>query len=148
MASAIRNVYLHRTADRDGPCWVCSKTSAACLTNEQGDWFFVCVNHLSDASFCTSLDPPVPIPTKSPLNASMPKSKGKSTSKDPATAHANVTASTESSPAHPSPPKPTGPKGFALKSSFMFLRENEKKKKAERIAANQVKSLLPSVPRR
>ena len=151
MALPFKNEYLHRTAEKDGPCFVCSKPSSAVLTTDS-DWFFVCLNHISDTSFCK---PIVPLPPKTATvvqKDSMKMPAATSKAKDPVVDSASLTkpdanAKKPGAPIKPEPP--AGPKKYLLTTSFFYLREKNYKKKAQTKQASQVLSQLsfPAVPK-
>ncbi|CAG8534789.1 6358_t:CDS:2 [Paraglomus occultum] len=75
----LKNLYTHRTATTERPCFICSRLSSAVLTTDDGlDWFYVCVSHLNDRGFAKPAFEPEPIvqPTTTPPK---PASKEKST---------------------------------------------------------------------
>lgn len=61
--SPMENRYLHRTAKSESSCFICGKFTTAVLASSD-DFFYVCVNHIKDSSFCKCLNPPPPEPTE------------------------------------------------------------------------------------
>ncbi|KAI8905394.1 VPS4-associated protein 1 [Powellomyces hirtus] len=59
------NLYVHKIATTDSPCFVCSKFCAGVLTNNAGDWFYVCKSHIDDPSFCKQIPASSPNPSQS-----------------------------------------------------------------------------------
>ncbi|KAI8929971.1 hypothetical protein BC831DRAFT_441778 [Entophlyctis helioformis] len=148
-SATIPNEYTWRTATTSGSCFVCNKESTAVLTNESNDWFYVCLSHLSDASFCREKKTADALP----LSAAPPPANPPSGSKA-------VPAATGTAPAAPAQAAPTaaqpaaapivpaGPKKVILTTNFHFLRENLMRKRAQAKTAKSVVSQMPSVPRR
>ncbi|CAG8771493.1 VPS4-associated protein 1 [Gigaspora rosea] len=65
----LKNLYTHRTATTERPCFVCNQFTKAVLTTDNGlDWFYTCTSHLNDHGFATVVpepEKPPPIPPKS-----------------------------------------------------------------------------------
>jgi AAA-ATPase Vps4-associated protein 1 len=159
------------SASKSGSCFVCYKESSAVLTNEK-DFFYVCIGHILDYSFCkhqvspppkpTTPEPkPKPVEEKNVADKSI-KDGGekdkidgekKETTKDPKAGSNNakggpITADPkefkEVKEVKPEPVKPGPGQKFVLTSNIFYLRENNLKKKQEAKLAKQIS--FPSVP--
>ncbi|CAG8445425.1 7543_t:CDS:2 [Diversispora eburnea] len=79
-APKLRNLYTHRTATSERPCFVCSKFTSAVLTTGDGlDWFYICTSHLNDSSFASPVVPvsePVKTTIKHDDSTIIPKKEG------------------------------------------------------------------------
>eukprot|EP00842_Homolaphlyctis_polyrhiza_P000772 jgi/Hompol1/1696/HPOL_005684-RA len=133
------------------------KDSAEVLRND-ADWFFVCVSHLSDVSFCrpekvdaspqssataTTTSQKTDLktdPKTDPKTASKPASKPASAVETEPQQLQTQAAATASLPAQP--------KRYILSPNIYFLRENGIKKRAQAKSAKTLDAQLPSVPRR
>ncbi|CAG8476568.1 8580_t:CDS:2 [Dentiscutata erythropus] len=63
----LKNLYTHRTATTERPCFVCNKYTNAVLTTDNGlDWFYTCTSHLDDRGFATAFPEPEKIPPTPP----------------------------------------------------------------------------------
>jgi AAA-ATPase Vps4-associated protein 1 len=60
----LQNSYTVRIATQERPCFVCNKFTTTVLTSEDGasDWFYVCMPHLADTSFCRVVGLPAQAP--------------------------------------------------------------------------------------
>ncbi|GBB90840.1 hypothetical protein RclHR1_17940003 [Rhizophagus clarus] len=57
------NLYTHRIATTDKPCFICNKYTRSVLRTDNGlDWFYTCESHLSDRGFATPILEPEPEP--------------------------------------------------------------------------------------
>ncbi|RGB26212.1 VPS4-associated protein 1 [Rhizophagus diaphanus] len=57
------NLYTHRIATTDKPCFICNKYTSSVLRTDNGlDWFYTCESHLSDRGFATPIPEPEPEP--------------------------------------------------------------------------------------
>ncbi|KAL5037421.1 DNA mismatch repair protein [Batrachochytrium dendrobatidis] len=131
-------IYTLKTAVKPGTCFVCNKESQNVLTNGAGDWFYVCISHTSDRSFCRPEKVSLPAPSKPNPEKVEPKSDAAS-------------KETDSKPAEKTPDAPTPLKEsnqFTLTSNFVYLRQNYHKKREQAKSAKAISSQLPSVPRR
>ena len=157
--SGFVNKYTHRTATKESTCWVCGKFTTAVLTSNDQDWFYVCLNHINDISFCKPIAPPTATATPpAPVAATSLKSNaasGKKDEKSDAKKDGNETKKDEKSgtssvttpAAELKPATPTGPKQYILDTKIFFLREDYHRKKKMAQQAKQVTAQLPSVPR-
>jgi hypothetical protein len=162
MASAVpfSNLYTKKTATAESSCWVCGKLTQLVLTHNDIDWFFTCVGHLRDASFCKPV--PLPPPPKVPEKDVTPPSPKKLKSE---TEEGGTDAETkpkqdkkeEKKPKKPvkkpepvaaPPPLPADQhKQFILDAKLFYMRQSQYRNKLQAKAARQVSQQLPSVPR-
>ncbi|RIA95286.1 VPS4-associated protein 1 [Glomus cerebriforme] len=78
------NLYTHRIATTDKPCYICNKYTKSVLRTDNGlDWFYTCESHLSDRGFATPiLEPePKPLVVQSPTKAKVSQKDDSSKSK-------------------------------------------------------------------
>ncbi len=114
------------------------------LTHHDIDWFYVCVNHINDASFCKPVSPAQPIATKDVVEMKKKNSAQKNTKEDDVNVKAKEQM-TERSPAA-NPVAPISQKEYILDQKIFYLRENQYKQKQSSKKAKQVAAQIPSVP--
>jgi hypothetical protein len=121
-------IYDRKTAAKEGSCFVCNKFTTTVLKSES-DWFYCCLGHLKDYSFCTILDQdPPPTTDNQQLKKEEDKKDQKGMEEKPTVAEAlNQTKTIDR---------------VKLHSSFLYLREKQRK----RPQVNR-KIEFPSVPR-
>lgn len=157
-------------------CWVCGKFTTAVLTSNDKDWFYVCLNHISDPSFCKPVavvKPPATTPAVQKPSGSATSLKEKKVDEEEKKSEASSKTDTkgkteadakrstqnlnkgkkketEKLPETPEPPLPqtTGPKEYILDSKIFFMREDACKKKLAAKKAQQLTAQMPTVPRK
>ncbi|KAI8826100.1 VPS4-associated protein 1 [Fimicolochytrium jonesii] len=81
MATSFPNLYQLKTATSESTCFICSKFCTSVLTNNSGDWFYVCQGHIKDPSFCKVA--PTPIAYTTAPAAKAPGKPAAATAKPP-----------------------------------------------------------------
>ncbi|KAJ1986565.1 hypothetical protein H4R33_003288 [Dimargaris cristalligena] len=167
------NVYVLRTAAKEGSCFICSKiTPSLLLTAETGlaatpaakDWFYCCPAHAKDPTALTCLNPPAPPkpavvePPPAKRNTTKKTTKAKKGDEGEASDKAASPEKTDSSGSNPAPveekptlpsapSEPQGPLKYALHRSLYYLRESQYQDKINHQKALEMAKRFPSVPR-
>lgn len=137
-APKLSPVYEKKTATEQRDCFICRKDTSTVL-RQDGDFFFVCENHLKDVSFCT----PVIDPAAASTNASKPSEPAKAVEKDkdakadPSTTKDNKDQQT------------VQPEKYKLSSAYHRMREERLIKLQARstVSRTNLLSQLPAVPK-
>jgi hypothetical protein len=114
-------IYDRKTAGKEGCCFVCNKFTTTVLKSDS-DWFYCCLGHLNDYSFCTIL--------KKENGQQENQSEEGQKKSDPKPADANPLEVT------------TRIDRVRLHSNFLYLREKQRKKPQ---VSRKIE--FPSVPR-
>ncbi|KAJ3116851.1 hypothetical protein HDU96_008632 [Phlyctochytrium bullatum] len=146
MAATFDNRYRWRRTEKQGTCWVCNKPSPEVLVSgENADWFYICLSHIQDRAFCKQDLPPAaaapadPVPSApstppappADKPASLPGSFPDAKDAEPAKDAAKDEAKSATASPTPKPKPPPGPKFFILHDNFFYLRQAQKRKKAQ-----------------
>ncbi|CAG8581614.1 14372_t:CDS:2 [Acaulospora morrowiae] len=153
-SQTLQNLYTHRTATSERPCFVCGKFTSAVLTTGNGlDWFYTCVSHLNDRGFAS----PVPLVEPEPVKITEPTSKGEKEKENEKKKEGKDEQKFEDSKEEKceekggkevKPPSLSiKPKQYTLHRDFFYLRESNLKKKRQEKEAQEMLKQLPSVPK-
>lgn len=134
---ALSNFYSLRTAKDKRSCFICGKMSSAVL-DAPDDFFFVCLSHLNDSGFCTSLVGPAVSQTENNESSEKLKKDINDSKAQKDKESTDNLESMESKNNSSEVVKIDGPKNYKLHRSILYLREQEKSKKEK---LNLLKSL-------
>ncbi|KAJ2831120.1 hypothetical protein GGI24_001685 [Coemansia furcata] len=148
------NCYTQRTAAKDGACFVCNRFTPNVLITDHGapsDWFYVCPEHTSSSTFCTSTA------SGSADSAATPVKQGGS--KDPSIAadatkpstaktetEAEVTDGKDSEVVQTPLILPPAKTYYTLNKDFFYLRQRPFIKRWEQEKDKSFAQSFPSVP--
>jgi hypothetical protein len=159
-ALPFKNLYTHRTASRESTCFICGKFTSAVFTHNDIDFFYVCLNHIKDPSFCKPANlpyqPTAPSAKTSgtcqvppgPVTQGVVIIDGPAPSKDDK--GNDLVTEKNKSPQEVVQPQPqvvSQAKEYILDSKIFMLREQEYRKKQNAKQLKQVADSIPSVPR-
>ncbi|KAJ2058880.1 hypothetical protein GGI17_004773 [Coemansia sp. S146] len=151
------NCYAQRTAAKDGACFICSRFTPNLFMTVRGtpsDWFYVCPEHTSISTFCTSAfsgDSAV-----AQAKQSSPKDSDLATDTAADAAKLNTskaepelteTDAKDNKEAQVPPVQPAASAQFVLHKDYFYLRQRPFIKRWEQEQDKSFAHNFPSVPR-
>ncbi len=141
---SLTNNYSLRTAKDQRPCFICGKFSSSVL-DAPDDFFFICLSHTKDSSFCSIITIPI-TPTGSNKVTADEESEIEKLKKEISDLKEQLNkketketeAKTEEKKLETTAPPVPVVNVYKLHRSFLFMREEEKSKKEK---LNLLKSL-------
>ncbi|KAJ2069693.1 hypothetical protein GGH13_004436 [Coemansia sp. S155-1] len=151
------NCYTQRTAAKDGACFICSRLTPNLFMTVRGtpsDWFYVCAEHTSVTTFCTSTasrdsdiaqakqTSPKDSDLANDATADATKSSASNAEPEPAETNAKDTKEVKVPPM-----QPKASTQFVLHKDYFYLRQRPFIKRWEQEQDKSFKQNFPSTPR-
>lgn len=131
-----------------GSCFVCSKFGTTVLRND-ADWFYACKNHLADTSFCKpnfKEIPPAAPTTAATSKEQEPDKNDKQQDEKNRKEDSDLKKKNTETSAVKKEEMTKVIVNYSIHSSFLYLRENQKKAKGTPSATGPRSISFPAVP--